>query len=281
MSLTGASRTAAVIDSSDRVIADVLCVECGWNLRSYQLTDRCPKCGHPVSDSVFGDYLVHADRLRVRRLSDHARLVFYGAGFVAALAGVAGLATLFGARSAPDAVSGLYSVLLMAAMLVPIPAGIGIVLLTQRRSLAWYQAWLRQRLASRMRQLAAVLVGAALLMGGVGAFLALGMQFGELLLIAWFVLPVSAFWRGFERLMQRLPDRILAGRSRMLFVGTLVFTALALGIRLLDLRILVPSDPQQARLIMASINSTIGLLLGSLALHTLYRACRALEKAAR
>ncbi len=281
MSVTGVSGSQTVIDASDRVIADVLCVECGWNLRSYQLTDRCPKCGHPVSDSVFGDYLVHTDRTRVRRLSDHARLVFYGASFVAALAGVAALATLLGSRSAPDAVTNLYSVFQMAAMLVPIPAGIGIVLLTQRRSLAWYQAWLRQRLASRLRQLAAALVGLALLLGVVGAFVALGMQFGELLLIAWFVVPVSAFWRGFERLMQRLPDRVLAGRARMLLIGTLVFTAMALGIRLVDLRIVLPGDPEQTRLILASINTTLGLLLGGLGLHTLYRACGALEKAAR
>ncbi len=275
------SRSQQRIDTSDRVITDVLCVECGHNLRDRYLTDRCPHCGHSISDSVFGDYLVHAERSRVRRLGDHARLVFYGAAFVTGLTILAGLGTVLGAADAPGAVTRLYDVLQAAAMLIPIPAAIGILLLTQRRSLAWYRAWLRQRLASRMQQTSALLVAAALLIGLVGAVLAIGLRFGELVLMAWFVVPVAAFWRGFERLMRRLPDRILASRARILFFGTLVFTALALTIRLTRVGIVTPSDPSQTLLILTSINSTIGLLLGAMALHTLHRACAAIERAAR
>jgi hypothetical protein len=36
-----------------RVIDDIACVQCGYNLRSQMVAARCPECGHEVGNSIF------------------------------------------------------------------------------------------------------------------------------------------------------------------------------------------------------------------------------------
>jgi hypothetical protein len=43
------------------VTEDMLCVHCGYNVRGLPVDGRCPECGTPVSWSLRGDLLRHAD----------------------------------------------------------------------------------------------------------------------------------------------------------------------------------------------------------------------------
>jgi hypothetical protein len=266
-----------VVDAEDRIISDVLCVKCGRNLHDLFVTQRCPDCGHPASDSVHGDYLIHADHEVVRGLADAARVIEYGTGILGGLVCIAVLAALISARSLDAAVDSAYDIIFAGAVISPVLAILGLLLLTARHSAAYY--WVRYgnprgllRLGLLLVLVLAVIVIARYYFGVIA--LRIGIVF-------WFVVPLAAFLRGVERLMRRVPNNQLAAFARAAFVGVLAFGALAILVILL--RHWSVNDPslRDSQLAFAAINALAGLALGVAAFQLVVRVRRTLSSIAR
>lgn len=206
-----------LVDRDERVTRDLLCLKCASNLRGQLISQRCPNCGHPISDSAHGDYLVHSDRDLVRRLADSARFVMYGALLLVALVGIGFLSTLFSCRTVPDAIRLAFDTLLMGAMISPVVAAVGLVVLTPRGSIEYYEARYLNRRA--LLRLAAWFVPATVAV--VTASLYLGPLAARTMQIIWIFVPLFSFLRGLEKLMLRVPNARLAQSAR--------FHAVALG----------------------------------------------------
>ena len=276
------AKARAQVDTDDRVISDLLCVKCGWNLRSYLVSDPCPTCGHPVSDSVYGDYLIHTDTAQVRRLADAARLVQFGAVLLGGLVLVMMLVTVKtrwgrGIALAEDA----FRVLLFGAMIAPVPAAVGMVMLTPRRTLAYYRAWFKRRYASRASRTLlgtdAIIVLTVLTAG----FTLYAWVATRLAMVLWFGIPLAMFFRGVEQLMRRLPSASLARFSRAIFVATIIFSVFAFGVLLLERISTVESGVEELRIVMTAICDLAGLVIGFGAVRLLVRVRAALSSAAR
>lgn len=57
------------VDASERIARDVLCVHCGYNVRSLLPGQTCPECNQPVHDSLRRDLLQFSDPTWLARLS--------------------------------------------------------------------------------------------------------------------------------------------------------------------------------------------------------------------
>lgn len=266
-----------LVDSDDRIVADVLCIRCGHNLRSLLVADRCPNCTHPVSDSVHGDYLIHADRPLVRGLAEAARVVEYGAAILGGLMGLALLAVILSASSLTGVVEPAYNVVFAGAVISPVVATIGLMLLTTRHTAAYY--WVRygnrrafMRLGALFVAVLATIVGSAIYFGSVA------LHIGT---VIWFVVPLGAFLRGLERLMRRVPNNQLAAFARALLVGLVAFSLLAVVIILIRERAGVDRSLDDSRTAFSAINCAGGVALGVATHQLLVRVRRTLTSIAR
>jgi len=271
----------ALVDADDRVVSDILCVNCGWNLRSYKVGENCPNCTHSISDSVFGDYLVHSDPKAVRQLADAAWMVVCGAGLLLLLVAAAALATLFTADNASRAVTTGYNMIFAGAVVSPVPAAVGLVLLTPRRSLAYYTAWLRMRYGARRAQIELGIKLAVALGILVTVSVYYGWIVGRLAMVLWFAVPLACFFRGVEQLMRRLPNPQLATYARLVLIGALVFSAFAFAILVLERVRVSDPDVEDTLVGLASVNLLLGGGIGIAAFRLLLRVHNALRRAAR
>ena len=273
----GRKSSLLLIDADDRIIADVWCVECGRNLRDLHVSDRCPNCNHPASDSVHGDYLIHADRPVVRGLADAARLVEYGALVLGVLTGLALLVSLLSVHDLNELVDRVYNIILAAAVISPVVATLGLVTLTTRHTAAYY--WVRygsRRILLRVGLLLAL--GLALLIVAFRLFGPIALRIG---LVVWFVVPLGAFFRGIERLMRRVPSDQLARFARATFVGLLAFGALSVLVVLIGHRSATDPDWGESYLVFCAISCLGGLGVGIAAYLLIVRVRRTLLSIAR
>lgn len=267
----------ALIDSEDRIIGDVLCIRCGRNLRDFRVPDRCPDCGHPASDSVHGDYLIHADRPVVRTLADAAQMVEYGILVLGGLMIIGLLVSLIAADSLEAAVDTAYDIVFAGAVISPVIAAVGLLLLTTQRSAAYY--WVRYGNRRALLRFGLLLALAIALIALAGYYLGrVAMQIG---IVLWFSVPLGAFFRGVERLMRRVPNNQLATFARATFAGLIAFGLLSILIILI--RYWSVSDPSWAdsQLAFTAINALAGVALGVATYLLIVRVRRTLYGVAR
>ena len=195
-----------LIDSQDRIAQDLACVKCRQNLRARQLNDDCPACGHPILDSVFGDYLIRQTTVSVMRLADAVRVVVYGSGVLGGLISLALISGLAGARDFRWAMDTAFELLLAGGLIFPLVAIVGVMLLRTQRPLAYYKAhYLNPR---RLRRWAVVLVP-LLAIAATGTYYNSSVM-ADLGKVLWVVIPPAVFLRRLERLMCDLPNFRLA-----------------------------------------------------------------------
>ncbi|MCH8859402.1 MAG: hypothetical protein IID54_07490, partial [Proteobacteria bacterium] len=95
----------AAVDEQGRLIEDVPCRRCGYNLRSLPADGKCPECGSAVAISIHGFYLRFAPPAWVRRLALGAKLLVVSVittivGWVALMAIAVVVALLLGPTGA-------------------------------------------------------------------------------------------------------------------------------------------------------------------------------------
>ena len=261
------------LDADERIIADLLCVKCGANLRGCHVSDRCPNCYHPASDSVHGDYLIHSDREVVQGLAEAARLVELASAVLGVLMVVALATGVISARSLEVAVERAFRVVLATAVLTPVIATLGLVLLTTRHSAAYY--WVRYGNPRGLLRVGLGLAGlVALLVVAWHLFGVIALRVGTVL---WFGVPMGAFLRGIRQLMRRVPNNPLAAYAQAMFAGLLAFAALAV------LTILLRDWPGQtaqwrdSQLALSAISTLAGLGLGVAGFSLVVRVRRTLH----
>lgn len=130
----------AAVDEQGRLIEDVGCRRCGYNLRSLPADGKCPECGSAVAISIHGFYLRFAPPAWVRRLALGAKLLVVSVittivGWVALMAIAVVVALLLGPTGAGPSstfstVMGVSSIgfsILIAGLVIA-----GIILMTAR-----------------------------------------------------------------------------------------------------------------------------------------------------
>jgi hypothetical protein len=265
------------VDADERVIADILCIKCGGSLQSQKIGEPCSQCGHAVSDSVYGDFLIHADRAAVRKLAEAARSVKAGAGLLGALVIVLLLLSVATARDFQHGVAQVFNAMRFGAFIVPLIAVIGMATLTQRYSLAYYRA----RYVRRSFLVRAGIAVAVLLVGVVVAAVNFPRIAQNLAITLWTVVPAAMFLHGVRRLMQRVPNSELAGYARVAFIGVLACGAALFAV--LMLQSLGASDPDKQEMVLGFTIVCIigGVMLGIGGYRLLARVEDVLFKAAR
>jgi hypothetical protein len=81
--MTLASSVPVHVDSDGRIATDVVCLNCGYNLRSCLIGGACPECGMAVRVSLRGDRLASAPPGYLRQLQQGA--AWFHVGVVMAL----------------------------------------------------------------------------------------------------------------------------------------------------------------------------------------------------
>jgi len=218
------------VDVDNRIVIDVRCIKCGTNLRGGSIDDPCPGCHHPTSDSVFGDYLMYAERSETLRLEEASRIVIYTALVPIVIFAFATLANIAVAPSVLDVIQRAYDTLFAALMMFPVVSVTGIALLTSRHAAAYYAAkyWNRRCLITGGIALALI----------IGALVVVAWTFAHVVrtcvLVAWAALPVLVLLHGLGRLMRRMPNIKLANFARDTCVGVCflaVFTLIFMLVR--------------------------------------------------
>jgi hypothetical protein len=212
------------VDLEDRVVADLRCIKCGISLRGQSVNALCQQCGHPCSDSVYGDYLIYSDRTEIDRLDEAARVIIYGGVLLGVIITVAMLCMIASSQSTVEAIRRGFDTLWAGVLLSPVIATTGMVLLTRRYSIAYYEAKYFHR-SFFIR--AGIWLALALTLAGVAAYFR-ARDFQVLLLAAWATLPSAAFMKGLARLMRRVPNVKLAGIAQVLASGIWVTGVLSL-----------------------------------------------------
>lgn len=278
--LFGKKRKPTLIDQDNVVVADVYCIRCGHNLRSRLISDKCPNCLHPVSDSVFGDYLVHADRDYVRQLAESAHFVRIAAAFLGGLIAIALVVTLIAEATRRELIHGIQSVfqiIFAGAMIAPLVAAVGLATLTQRHTFAYYQA----RYGSRRNVIAlsvATILLLALLIYGAYWF---SQPISNLVLTCWAVLPVAVFMRRVGKLMARVPDKELAAYGYFACWGVFISGVALFCVLTLRSMALADKTWQDAQLGLTSLYIVGSLAFGIGGYRLLKRVEESLRKAAR
>lgn len=264
-----------LIDADDRIIADVICIRCACSLRNLLISDRCPNCNHPVSDSVHGDYLIHADKPLVRGLAEAARVIEYGILILSGLMGLGLLALLLSVRSVVQLIEYAFNIVYMGVMISPVIAAIGLILLTTRHTAAYY--WARY---GNQRTLLRCGLGFALFLAIICAC---SLKFGNVAwkigTVLWFAIPLGAFYRGLEQLMRRVPNKQLATFARVLFAGLMAFSVLSILIHIADAQ--HKDDWANSRIAFSAISTVGGVGLGVATHQLIVRIRRTLQSIAR
>lgn len=270
MKVGPATISSTLVSHDDTVVGLVLCLRCGRSLRGRTVHERCENCLHPVSDSVYGDYLIHSDRPVVRRLADAARFLFIAAAFLAGMTAIGLIVSLFSSRDMGQAFTRAYDIVQYGAVILPIVAGIGITVLTTRGSAAYYYA---HYFSNRSGRRIAVITVAAALASIAGAYFAPTVT-GSVFFAIWVFLAPALFLIGLEALMHRVPNAKLALHSRFLLIALGVLGALALGIAVLRPYALNDAEAGNILLgmrIIAVLGSVAFAAAGLRLLHTVHR----------
>ena len=77
-STTNSTTPVPGLDADRRLIFDVICGGCGYNLKRQLAEGNCPECGRPVKDSGKGRWLQYHDPRWVRRLAMGAKGIMLG-----------------------------------------------------------------------------------------------------------------------------------------------------------------------------------------------------------
>jgi hypothetical protein len=216
------------VDSNDLVAVDIFCVRCGTNLRGASVREPCAVCYHPISDSVWGDYLIYSHPAEIKRLYDAATLVIYGAALTAGIIVLLLLATLLTVHRFVDAVERSFDTIFAGAMISPVIAGTGVALLTRRHSAAYYRSKFSN--FRRLWKPLAVTLAIAAVCGVVAYFYDWVVR--SCILIAWAATPAAIFFKGLSRLMHGMPNKKLGAFSSVLFVCTCLLAITSLIVRL-------------------------------------------------
>ncbi|MCA9243893.1 MAG: hypothetical protein KDA32_08075 [Phycisphaerales bacterium] len=264
------------VGSDDYVRGRVFCVECGASLRGKLVTDRC-ECGHTVTDSVYGDFLMYQEQRDLRRLNSALGLLQYTGITILALIALGVISAVSSAANAEDALASIFEMAFTLAILTPLPATLGITLVTRKRSLAYYRARYGDA-----RFLAIVTGAAAILLVMVVLIRdPYRKALANTLLIAFTGTPSLIFLMGFSRLMRHMPHRALANIAFGLFVVTCVLTAVCWGVLLM--RPFAADDDNLGGLVLTlqGISIMIGLGVGATTVHMLIKARRSVAAFAR
>ena len=194
----------------NHIIAATRCIKCGVDLRGASVNEPCPQCGHPCSDSVYGDYLIYSDSAEIERLDEATRLVIYGTAVTGVIIVAAIVAAALMSPSFPDAVRQAYRTLFAGVLIFTVVATTGIVLLTRRCSVAYYEAKYFQVRVMVRAGLITIAVLAAI--GVAAAYVPEYVR--DVLLVVWATVPAVIFMGGLARLMGRMPNIKLANLAR-------------------------------------------------------------------
>ena len=253
------------VDPEDRIVADILCVNCSAKIRGQYLTDNCYECGHPNTDSVYGDLLVYSeDKTVVTRLHESALVVIYSAMFTGVLGLIIMLMPMLAATSAVDVIARAFDGIKFAVLVFPLVAFVGMLLLTRHRSLSYFE--------ERYANVPFLVRAAIFLIMGVAAIgfasLYIGPTLRVLAFMVWTMLPPLMFFRGLAGLLKRVPNLPLAAWCNFLIAGILL-----LGIGGVAVAYLAPLASQSAEwegpvvaLKAVTVLATIGWSIGAFAI---------------
>lgn len=77
--IPGSIPTSVVpLDAAGRIIIDLPCKRCGYNLRTMMPDGRCPECATAVGQAMHGDYLKFADPAWVQKLASGINWIVVG-----------------------------------------------------------------------------------------------------------------------------------------------------------------------------------------------------------
>lgn len=200
---------------------DLLCIQCGYNLRGLPAAGACPECGVPIERSRTGDRLADANADWLRGLVRGLRLIMWGLTCLVAtpILLVLGYLVLLNLDNMPHYVERtLYAagwVLVFALLVVcPILVAIGTLMVTaQEPREQERESITSNRRVARWGMIAIVAVGSGILLGEL---LVVRMKFPvmhiALRVAAFLVFTVAlvALLRWLASLMRRVPDEPLA-----------------------------------------------------------------------
>lgn len=67
--ISGSEQITHTTDEAGRLLSDIPCASCGYNLRGSAAQGQCPECGEDVVNSLKGDRLALADAAWLRKMS--------------------------------------------------------------------------------------------------------------------------------------------------------------------------------------------------------------------
>ena len=191
------------LDADGRIATDLVCDQCGYNLRTLHHTAACPECGCAVGESLRPDDLVFAPREYLRRMAAGASWLTVVAGTLLAMLWV--VACAFALVPTMDAAG---AILVLCSFVVVVLTPFGVVLITARDP----------RKRSRIRDLPSrrVLRYAT---AAAGVFLVLAFWSPPFGVIGFFltssVVP-AIHWAYLQALLLRAPAPTLARRAQAL-----------------------------------------------------------------
>ncbi|MBI5864385.1 MAG: hypothetical protein HZB38_07745 [Planctomycetes bacterium] len=226
------------VDAEDRIVADILCVNCGAKIRGQYLADNCYECNHPNTDSVYGDLLVYNDdKTVVTRLHESASVVIYSAAFTGIVGLVVMLMPMMNANNAIDVIHRAFEGIKFAVLIFPLVAFVGILLLTRHGTLKY--------LEQKYTNIAFLIRAAVYLLIFISVIMLASRRVGSYMRVAAFLVWTMAqpilFLRGLYSLLRRVPNLPLAAWCNFLIAGIGLLGIGGTAVHYLDR--LVPNDP--------------------------------------
>lgn len=212
------------VDPEDRIVALIRCANCGESIQGQFIGDGCYKCGHPNTDSVYGDLLIYNDdKTTVHRLHEAADVVIYSAAILGALGLFIMLIPTLAAKGAIDVVDRAFEGLKFAVLIFPVVAFVGMSLLTGNRSVSYFvQKYGNAPFLIR----AAILLGVAIFaIGALSRITQVGPTLRLLTFLAWTAIPTILFFRGLSGLLKRVPNLPLSAWCGFVIAGVVILSA--------------------------------------------------------
>lgn len=213
------------VDPEDRIVALIRCASCGESIQGQNIGDGCYNCGHPNTDSVYGDLLIYNDdKTTVHRLHEAAAVVIYAAAILGALSLFIMLIPTLAATGAIDVIDRAFEGLKFAVLIFPVVAFVGMALLTGNRSVSYFvQKYGNIPFLIRTT----IYVGIGLvLMAVVAKYTAIGPTLRLATFLAWTTIPTIMFFRGLAGLLKRVPNLPLAAWCGFVIAAVII---LAIG----------------------------------------------------
>src|SRR5216110_2944357 len=77
------------VDEAGNVVGDLTCRRCSYQLRGLNDKGKCPECGAPIAQSIYGDLLMYSDSRWVQMLALGVKIILWGI-LLTVIAAVAG-----------------------------------------------------------------------------------------------------------------------------------------------------------------------------------------------